>query len=203
MVSRVGQLPRSPGNSRLKSRLTSSPNSVKLRFVNDSASELSTHRSNLEDEIEACAGLLPVLARAMNCAIAELSQALAVPPGQVKALLQLSRKEQMSVGEIADALHVSMPAASEIVDRLVDTGHVFRTADPADRRRVIVSASSESRHVMDQLVELRRSQVRRALLRLAPEERPVATRALEALIAELASSDELRATLNQKSSRPA
>lgn len=169
--------------------------------MNDSVTELSTQRSNLEDDIEACADLLPVLARAMNCAIAELSQTLAVPPGQVKALLQLSRKEQMSVGEIADALHVSMPAASEIVDRLVDTGHVIRTADPADRRRVLVSASSESRQVMDQLVELRRSQVRRALLRLSPEDRPVASRALEALIAELGSSDELRAALSRKTPR--
>jgi MarR family transcriptional regulator, organic hydroperoxide resistance regulator len=116
----------------------------------------------------------------------------------VKVLLQLSRKEQMSVGEIADALFVSMPAASEIVDRLVDTGHVVRASDPADRRRVIVSATTESQEAIDRLVELRRTQVRKALLRLSPEERPVAVRTLEALIAELGSNDELRAALNRK-----
>ncbi|MFN8665467.1 MAG: MarR family transcriptional regulator, partial [Thermomicrobiales bacterium] len=117
-------------------------------------------------------------------------------PAQVKVLLQLSRTEQMSVGEIADALYVSMPAASEIVDRLVDMGHVLRASDPADRRRVIVSATAESQRAIDRLGELRRSQVQRALLRLTPAERSVMPRALEALIAELGSNDELRPALN-------
>jgi DNA-binding MarR family transcriptional regulator len=169
--------------------------------MNDSVYELSSDRSNLDTQVELCAGLLPVLARAMNCAITELSQALEVTPAQVKVLLQLSRKEQMSVGEIADALFVSMPAASEIVDRLVDSGHVVRTSDPADRRRVIVSATTESQQAIDRLVELRRTQVRKALLRLSPEERPGAVRSLEALIAELGSQDELRAVLNRKAAR--
>ena len=169
--------------------------------MNDSGLELSGERSNFEAEIETCAGLLPVLARAMNCAITELSQELEVTPAQVKVLLQLARKEQMSVGEIADALYVSMPAASEIVDRLVDTGHVLRTSDPADRRRVIVSATAESQRAIDRLVEMRRSQVRKALLRLPLEERPVAARTLEALIAELGGDDDLRATINRKAAR--
>jgi DNA-binding MarR family transcriptional regulator len=169
--------------------------------MNDSVYELSSDRSNLDTQVELCAGLLPVLARAMNCAITELSQELEVTPAQVKVLLQLSRKEQMSVGEIADALYVSMPAASEIVDRLVDTGHVSRASDPADRRRVIVSTTTESQRAIDRLVELRRTQVRKALLRLSPDERPGAVRTLEALIAELGSHDELRAALNRKPPR--
>jgi DNA-binding MarR family transcriptional regulator len=171
--------------------------------MNDSDVELSSERSNLEALVEQCTTLLPAVARAMNCAITELSQHLEVTPAQVKVLLQLSRKEQMSVGEIADALFVSMPAASEIVDRLVEAGHVWRASDPADRRRVIVSATTESQAAIERLVELRRAQVREALLRLSPEERPVAVRALEALIAELGASDDLRATLNRKAPRPA
>jgi DNA-binding MarR family transcriptional regulator len=167
--------------------------------MNDSVTEITSIRSNLEDQVEICAELLPALARAMSCALAELSQALDVTPAQVKVLLQLSRKGQMSVGEIADGLFVSMPAASEIVDRLVETGHVVRAPDPADRRRVIVSATAESRQAIDRLQDLRRTQVRKALLRLTPEERAVAPRALEALIAELGSGDELRAALNRKS----
>ena len=169
--------------------------------MNDSVIEISSERSNLDEQVGLCAELLPVLARAMNCAIIELSQALDVTPAQVKVLLQLSRKEQMSVGEIADALFVSMPAASEIVDRLVETGHVARASDPADRRRVIVSATTESHQAIDRLGELRRTQIRKALLRLSPEERPVAVRTLEALIAELGSDDELRAALNRKAPR--
>lgn len=171
--------------------------------MNDSDFELLGARSGLDDHIERCATLLPVLARAMNCAILELSHALKVTPAQVKVLLQLSRKEQMSVGEIADAVFVSMPAASEIVDRLVDAGHVVRASDPADRRRVIISTTTESQQAIDRLVELRRSQVRRALLRLTPEERSVAARALEALSAELGRDGELRSALSRKTTHPA
>ena len=171
--------------------------------MNNSVGELSIDRSNLDAQVELCAGLLPVLARAMNCAIIELSQALEVTPAQVKVLLQLSRKEQMSVGDLADAIFVSMPAASEILDRLVDTGHVVRATDPADRRRVIVSTTTESQQAIDRLVELRRTQIRKALLRLSPEERPVAVRTLEVLIAELGSNDKLRAALSRKAPRPA
>lgn len=169
--------------------------------MNDSAYEISNERSILDEQIEQCAGRLPVLARAMNCAITTLSQELEVTPAQVKVLLQLSRHDQMSVGAIADALFVSMPAASEIVDRLVDTGHVVRTSDPADRRRVIVSTTTESQQAIDRLVELRRTQIRKALLRLSPDERPVAVRTLDALIAELGSNDELRAALHRKGPR--
>ena len=172
-----------------------------LRVMNDSGFELSNERSVLDAQIEQTSALLPDLARAMNCAIGAVSQELDVTPAQVKVLLQLSRKEQMSVGEIADALYVSMPAASEIVDRLVETGHVSRASDPADRRRVIVSATTESQRAIDRLVEVRRSQVRKALLRLSPDERPAAARTLEALIAELGSNDELRAALNRKAPR--
>jgi DNA-binding MarR family transcriptional regulator len=171
--------------------------------MNHSAHEISGVRSTEDEQIEKCVELLPSLARAMNCAMTELSLALDVTPAQVKALLQLSRREQMSIGEIADALHVSMPAASEIVDRMVETGHVVRASDPADRRRVIISTTPESQHAIDRLVELRRSQVRKALLRLSPEERPVAARTLQALIAELGSHDELRAALHGKSNRRA
>ena len=169
--------------------------------MNDSGIEILKDRNILEAQVEQTAALLPDLARALHCAIGQLSQELDVTPAQVKVLLQLSRKEQMSVGEIADALYVSMPAASEIVDRLVETGHLSRASDPADRRRVIVSATTESHRAIDRLVELRRSQVRKALLRLSPDERPTAARTLEALIAELGSNDELRAALSRRAPR--
>lgn len=156
----------------------------------------------METLVEYCATLLPVLSRALNCAILELSEELDVTPAQVKVLLQLSRHEQMSVGEIAEAIFVSMPAASEIVDRLVDTGHVARASDPADRRRVIISATTESQRAIERLVELRRTQVRKALLRLSPDERSLAVRTLEALISELGSKDDLRAELGRRGLRP-
>ena len=76
---------------------------------------------------------LPVIAKALFSAISSLGNA-GLTPAQVKVLLQPGTRRQMTVGEIATALDCSMPAASELVDRLVDAGHLHRASDPADRR---------------------------------------------------------------------
>ncbi|MFT4039278.1 MAG: MarR family transcriptional regulator [Thermomicrobiales bacterium] len=169
--------------------------------MNDSDTELSGNRTNLDKEADTIARQLPELSRAMHCAVGELSAELQITPGQVKVLLHLSRKPQMTVGEIADALSVSMPAASELVDRLVDAGHVTRGADPADRRRVLVSAAPEAARITKELVHLRRTQAKNALLRLEPHERACASRVLAALITELGAAEETRPALARKPTR--
>src|SRR5918997_269030 len=103
--------------------------------MNYSDVELSTTRTDDEALIEAGVQLLPVIARALFSAISGLGNAFGLTPAQVKVLLQLGTRRQMTVGEIASALSCSMPAASELVDRLVDAGHLLRASDPTDRRR--------------------------------------------------------------------
>ena len=142
-------------------------------------------RSDDEALVEAGVQLLPVIGTSLFAAISHLGQAYRLTPVQVKVLLHLGAHDQMTVGEIASALVVSMPAASELVDRLVDAGHLVRMSDPADRRRVLVAATPESRRIGEELRALRQAQIRHALDRLAPEERPIFIRALEALVAGL------------------
>ena len=91
----------------------------------------------------------------------------------------------MTVGDIAAGLACSMPAASELVDRLVDAGHLVRATDPRDRRRVLIDATPASAHIAAELHELRHVQMRDALARLAPEERPLFVKSLRALVAAL------------------
>ncbi len=129
--------------------------------------------------------LLPVIAKALFSAISGLGNAFGLTPAQVKVLLQLGTRRQMTVGEIATALDCSMPAASELVDRLVDAGHLLRASDPADRRRVLIAATPASQQISAHLRELREAQVRYALDQLEPEERPTFIKSLEALVAGL------------------
>jgi DNA-binding MarR family transcriptional regulator len=96
----------------------------------------------------------------------------------------------MTVGEIAAALTCSMPAASELVDRLVDAGHLVRASDPADRRRVLIAATPATERISTHLCELREAQVRYALDQLEPEERPIFIKSLEALVAGLTHAQE-------------
>src|SRR5918997_3201747 len=154
--------------------------------MNYSDSELSTSRTDEESLIEAGVQLLPVIARALFSSISELGNAFGLAPAQVKVLLQLGTRRQMTVGEIAAALDCSMPAASELVDRLVDAGHLLRASDPADRRRVLIAATPASQQISAHLRELREAQVRLALDQLEPAERPIFVKSLQALVAGLA-----------------
>ena len=162
--------------------------------MNYSDAELSTIRTNDEPLVEAGMRLLPVIARALFSAISNLGNAHGLTPAQVKVLLQFGAQQQMTVGEIAAGLTCSMPAASEIVDRLVDAGHLVRATDPADRRRVLVAATPDSERISAHLREMREAQVRYALDQLAPEERSTFIKSLEALVAGLTHAEGAAAT---------
>lgn len=153
--------------------------------MNYSDTKLSTIRTNDEALVEAGVQLLPVIARALFSAISGLGNAYGLTPAQVKVLLQLGTRRQMTVGEIAAAVDCSMPAASELVDRLVDAGHLVRASDPADRRRVLIAATPASEQISAHLREMREAQVQYALDQLDPEERPAFIKSLEALVAGL------------------
>src|SRR3954451_12715037 len=153
--------------------------------MNYSELELSNNRSNDKTLVQAGVQLLPVIAKALFSAISDLGNDFGLTPAQVKVLLQLGVRRQMTVGEIAAALSCSMPAASELVDRLVDAGHLLRASDPADRRRVLIAATPASQRIGIRLCELRDAQIRCALDQLEPEERPTFIKSLEALVTGL------------------
>src|SRR5829696_709261 len=131
--------------------------------MNYSGPEISNNRTDSERLVEAGTDLLPVIAKSLFSAISNLGNAYGLTPAQVKVLLQLGTRRQMTVGEIAAALTCSMPAASELVDRLVDAGHLVRASDPADRRRVLIAATPAAEQISTHLCELREAQVRYAL----------------------------------------
>jgi DNA-binding MarR family transcriptional regulator len=153
--------------------------------MNYSEPELSINRTDDERLVQAGVKLLPEIAKALFSAISDLGNDFGLTPAQVKVLLQLGTRRQMTVGEIAAALSCSMPAASELVDRLVDAGHLLRASDPADRRRVLIAPTPASQRISAHLRELREAQVRYALDQLEPEERSTFIKSLEALVTGL------------------
>src|SRR5689334_3221344 len=133
------------------------------------------HSDRLDDAvlIEAGLELLPLLGKSLFAAISQLGHTYRLTTSQVKLLLHLGTRSQMTIGEIAAALGVSMPAASELVDRLVDAGHLLRAADPADRRKVLIAATPTAERIGAELCQLRRAQLRSALDQLEPADRPL------------------------------
>src|ERR687893_3168907 len=74
-----------------------------------------------------------------------------VSPGHIQVLIALTRGPR-SVGQLAEELRVSPPAATQLVDRLADHGMVERHNDPEDRRGVLVDQLAGMREVARGLV---------------------------------------------------
>ncbi len=101
--------------------------------------------------------------------------------GQMKVMGHLYHYGRGTISEVATSVGVSLPTASELVEQLDEKGWVERKANPADRRQVLVELTPQARAHAEELYEIRRHQVRTALMRLTPKERPVFVRSLRAL----------------------
>jgi DNA-binding MarR family transcriptional regulator len=149
--------------------------------------ENSGIRTDEESLVEDAMRLLPKVGPALYGTVANVAHWHHLTPAQLKVILQVGLHGQMTMGEIACSLTVSMPATSEVVDRLVEAGHLVRASDPTDRRRVLIAPTPATVQISEEVNELRRAQVRYALNQLTPEDRPAFVRVLEALLQGLTS----------------
>ncbi len=83
---------------------------------------------------------------------------------QLEILLLLHVQGTMRVSDIATSLETSLPAASNLIDRLVERGYVHREGCSEDRRVVFCSLSTEGSHTVGRIWESARRQCE-ALLR--------------------------------------
>ena len=67
-----------------------------------------------------------------------VAQRLGLSAADHRALGVVSRAGSVTAGELAQRTGLSPGAVTGLVDRLEAAGHVRRTRDPADRRRVVV-----------------------------------------------------------------
>jgi DNA-binding MarR family transcriptional regulator len=75
------------------------------------------------------------------------------PPGisvaQFRALLYVRRNAGCGLSDLAEHLGTSVPAASELVSRLVREELLERETDPAERRRIRLTLSAEGSGQLD------------------------------------------------------
>lgn len=68
-----------------------------------------------------------------------------------RALTAIYRAERdgqpLTARQLADQLQISPGAVTYLVDRLTASGHVYRDADPSDRRRVLLRFGEHGREV--------------------------------------------------------
>lgn len=134
--------------------------------------------------------LLPVLARGLGrpdpSEVGELARRgipvdASLSPGHVQVLIALG-KGPHSIGRLAEAVGVSPPAASQLVDRLSEQGMIERRHDPADRRVVLVDYAPGMQDIARRMMEGRGRKLRGALDRMTDEEVRALLKGLKLLV---------------------
>lgn len=147
----------------------------------------------LEALIDEMMLLLPVLGRGLGRPTAveleeipedRLPEESQVSTGHVQIMITLARGPH-SIGALAEALGVSRPAVTQLVDRLVRYGLVERRPNPADRRVVMVDFAAADREPARRIVAARRRPLERAVSRMQEGEARVFLRGLKLLAEEL------------------
>jgi DNA-binding MarR family transcriptional regulator len=107
-----------------------------------------------------------------------------VPPHQFSVLVRLEETPR-TPGELADIERVSAPSMSRTVAAIVDRGLVERTADPSDRRQVILSLTPEGRRLLKE-IRRRRDQWMTVRVKALPPEEQEILRQASAILSKVA-----------------
>jgi len=102
---------------------------------------------------------------------------------QLKALFTLVDGGSVPIGGVASRLRIGLPAASSLVDRLVEQGLVERREDRMDRRRTLAQPTAEGEALSQRLRQGSREALRAWLEQMDAGDREALVRGLRALVA--------------------
>jgi DNA-binding MarR family transcriptional regulator len=126
-------------------------------------------------------GLFVALGR-ITRAVRQEAPSSEVGPGGLSVLVTLDQHGPQRLGALAEAVRVTAPSMTRIVNALERDGLVLREPDPADGRAQVVAMTATGRSLLGSGREIRLATLSRRLGQLAPEER----KRLEAAVAALA-----------------
>jgi DNA-binding MarR family transcriptional regulator len=150
-------------------------------------------RNQHEEMIAAAMAAQRQIGRALHAATEPTWLQLDLTMGQLKALFVLA-DEALTVGGLAEALRIGKPAASILVERLVQLGLVTRAEDVADRRRTLVRLTPEGETLAARLRQGGQDSWRALLSRLDEADLAALLQGLQALARLVAAASEPVAT---------
>jgi DNA-binding MarR family transcriptional regulator len=96
-------------------------------------------------------------------------------------LMHIHYKKQCGISDLSDHMEITAAAASQTVDKLVQSGLLDRTEDPIDRRAKQVTLSAKGRQLIDTSINERFRWVDELVTGLSAEERARVNEALKIL----------------------
>jgi DNA-binding MarR family transcriptional regulator len=97
------------------------------------------------------------------------STGLSIP--QFSVLMQLHYRGACGMSKISEGYDITPAAASQLVDKLVQSGFIQRVEDPADRRAKLLSLTDKGTQLVQQGIEERYRWVDELAAKLSADER--------------------------------
>jgi len=104
---------------------------------------------------------------------------------QVLLLRRVASNGESTPSEIAEQMHMSLPAASQMLDRLAHLGLVSRTESTADRRRKVVATTADARALLKRIHRARSTDYAAGIAPLSPRSRATLAQVLREALQEL------------------
>ena len=89
---------------------------------------------------------------------------------QLGILMQLHYRGTCGISQLGERFDITNAAASQLVDKLVQSGHIQREEDPHDRRAKLVNLTDKAKELLRQSTERRYRWVDELAKKLSPEE---------------------------------
>jgi DNA-binding MarR family transcriptional regulator len=134
-----------------------------------------------DDVLDHVLSLLPEVSRRLSVQTPFRGDFVSVPVGQARAMSYLFQHGGSSLSDVAAGIGVSLATASELVERLVEAGHVERAVNPKDRRQVQLSLTPEAVALCQDVRATQREQLRAVAADIAPEDWAAFVRGLTAV----------------------
>lgn len=109
---------------------------------------------------------------------AHFAKATGLSMPQFGILMQLHYRHNCGVGDIGERFDITNAAASQLVDKLVQSGLIQREEDPSDRRARLLNLTDKGKRLIQQGIEERYRWVDQLAGKLTPEERAKVAEAL-------------------------
>lgn len=110
---------------------------------------------------------------------AHFAKATGLSMPQFGILMQLHYRGNCGVSDIGERFDITNAAASQLVEKLVQSGLIQREEDPSDRRAKLLNLTEKGREFIHKGIEERYRWVDELAAKLTPEERIKVSEALE------------------------
>lgn len=109
---------------------------------------------------------------------AHFAKATGLSLPQFGVLMQMHYRKDCGVSDLSERFDITNAAASQLVEKLVQSGLILREEDPADRRAKLLNLTAKARELIQQGMEGRYRWVDQLVAKLSPEERAKVSEAL-------------------------